>query len=297
MSAARPGGPGAPARHGSPPPPKAWPLWLSELVGTALLVAVGCSFVVLDFGAGSPVAAVLPSAGARRALTGFLFGTVGALIAVSPVGKVSGAHINPVVTLAFVLHRRMTARVAAGYVVAQVAGGILGALALRAWGAMGASVAFGATGPGPAGPWAATLGEAGATFALVRGLFLFLGTRRLRRFTPLLFPFLYAALVWLEAPLSGTSTNPARSLGPGLVAGAMAGWWIYWLGPLLGALAGVGMQLAPWARELEIDVAKVFHFHHDRYGVFAQTARRAAGARRGGRGSNGGRRTRTPAPR
>lgn len=252
------------------PRTKMWPLWLSELVGTALLVGAGCSVVVLDFGAGSPVADVLPSAGARLAVTGFLFGTVGALIAVSPIGKVSGAHINPVVTLAFWLRGRMKARLAAGYVVAQLAGAIIGALPLRAWGAMGASVSYGATTPGPAGPWLATLGEAGATFTVVCGLFLFLGSRRLRRFTPLLFPFLYALLVWLEASLSGTSTNPARSLGPGLVAGALDGWWIYWLGPLLGTLAAVALQVAPGVRSFEIGVAKVFHFHHDRYGVFAR---------------------------
>src|SRR5512140_3562400 len=102
--------------------PKVWPLWVSELVGTALLVGVGCSFVILDFGAGSPVVARLPGAGARRALTGFLFGSVGALIAISPVGKVSGAHINPAVTLAFWLMGRMKARVALGYVAAQLAG-------------------------------------------------------------------------------------------------------------------------------------------------------------------------------
>jgi aquaporin Z len=260
--------------------PKTWPLWLSELVGTAVLVGAGCSLVVLDFGAGSPVAAVLPGAGARRAVTGFLFGTVGALLAVSPVGKLSGAHINPAVTLAFWLHGRMRARVAAGYVVAQLAGAILGALALRGWGPMGASVAYGATTPGPAGPWIALLGEAGATFALVGGLFLFLGSRRLRRFTPLLFPVLYALLVWLEAPLSGTSTNPARSLGPGLVAGALDGWWVYWVGPLLGTLAGVALLRAPGVRAFEVGVAKVFHFHHDRYGVFARQA--ARGIRAGG---------------
>lgn len=263
-----------PTRPAPRPRPRTWPLLVSELVGTALLVAVGCSLVVVAFGAGSPVVAALPSEGARRTITGFFFGTVGALIAVSPVGKLSGAHVNPVVTLAFWLHRRMKAGVALGYVAAQLAGAVVGALALRAWGAMGASVRYGATLP-TAGPWLATLGEAGATLALVGGLFAFLGSRRLRRFTPLLFPFLYAVLVWLEAPLSGTSTNPARSLGPGLVAGAMGGWWVYWLGPLLGTLAGVALQHAPRARRFEIGVAKVFHFHHDRYGVFARQAERA----------------------
>jgi aquaporin Z len=249
----------------------AWPLWCSEFVGTALLVGVGCSFVILDFGASSPVLTILPDAGARRAVTGFLFGCVGALIALSPVGVVSGAHINPVVTLAFRLEGRMRGDVALGYLLAQVTGASLGAASLLLWGAMGTSVAYGATRPGPAGPWVALLGEAGATFCLVAGLLLFVGHARLRRFTPALFPFLYAVLVWLEAPLSGTSTNPARSLGPGLVARELHGWWIYWLGPLAGTLAAVWLRkVLPMAQSLEIRVAKVFHFHHDPYGIFTE---------------------------
>jgi len=265
---ARPAETAAPANADRSLRATVWPLWCAELVGTALLVAVGCSIVIVNFGTGSPVARLLPSAAARRLLTGFLFGATGALIALSPVGKVSGAHINPVVTLAFWLIRRLKTRVALGYVVAQLAGGVLGAVALRAWGLMGASVTYAATVPGPAGPWPAAFGEAAATFCLVAGLFLFLGHARLRAFTPALFPFLFAVLVWLEAPLSGTSTNPARSLGPGLVAGAMSTWWVYWLGPLVGTLAGVAIQRAPWMRSFEIRVAKVVHFHHDRYGVF-----------------------------
>ena len=256
------------AAAGPGPPPKAWPLWCSELVGTALLVLVGCSFVILDFGTGSPVVALFPGAGPRRALTGFLFGSVGALIAISPVGKVSGAHINPAVTLSFWILRRMNTRVALGYVAAQLAGGILGAAALRVWGTMGASAGYATTGPGRAGIGFAVLGEVVATFCLIAGLLHFLGNPRLRAFTPALFPFLYALLVWVEAPLSGASTNPARSLGPGLVTGAMKGWWIYWLGPLFGTLLGVATMNAPWARSLEVRVAKVFHFEHDRFGVF-----------------------------
>ncbi len=196
------------------------------------------------------------------------------------MGKLSGAHINPAVTFAFWLLRRIETRVAAGYVVAQLAGGVLGAIALRAWGGMGASVAFAATVPGRAGVWLATLGEAATTFCLVAGLLLFLRHPRLRAVTPALFPFLYAVMVWLEAPLSGTSTNPARSLGPGLVAGAMDGWWVYWLGPFLGTIGGVAVHRVRWARSLEIRVAKVFHFHHDPSGMFARTAERARHERR-----------------
>jgi aquaporin Z len=51
-----------------------------------------------------------------------------------------------------------------------------------------------------------------------------------RPFTPAMFPFLYAVMVYLEAPISGTSTNPARSFGPAIVSGQWQGWWIYWLG-------------------------------------------------------------------
>ena len=75
-----------------------WSLFLSEVIGTALLVLGGLTCVILMFGEGSPLPGLLPSVGLRSAITGFLFGTTGALIALSPVGTFSGAHINPAVT-------------------------------------------------------------------------------------------------------------------------------------------------------------------------------------------------------
>ncbi|HTT72258.1 MAG TPA: aquaporin [Anaeromyxobacteraceae bacterium] len=250
---------------------RALPLYGAELVGTALLVAVGCSLAILGAGAGSPALALLRGAATRRAVTGFCFGSVGALLALSPVGKLSGAHLNPVVTLTFWLEDRMAGSVALGYALAQLAGGVLGALPLRLWGALGASAAFGATAPGPEGPALAALGEAVATFALLALLLLFLGHPRLRGLTPFIFPPLYAFLVWWEAPLSGTSTNPARSLGPGLVAGELRSFWVYLLGPLAGTLAVAALRRGwPLAGRLEVRVAKVFHFTHDAYGIFTE---------------------------
>ena len=251
-----------------------WQPLLAELVGTAALVLVGLSVVILMFGAGSPVAHLLPEEGARRAVTGFLFGTTGALVALSPLGKESGAHLNPAVTLAFWLMGRMHAPVAAGYVLAQLAGATLGALPLLAWGAMGRSVAFGATLPGAGHSLeAALLGEALTTFAMIAGLCGFLGARRLRRFTPALFPFLYSAMVYLEAPVSGTSTNPARTLGPAIVSGRWQGWWVYWSGPFLGTLAAT-LLCGTLARGIE--VAKLYHFEHDRHGLFRRMGRGAS---------------------
>jgi aquaporin Z len=246
-----------------------WTLFLSELIGTALLVVVGLSFVILDFGQGSPVVALIPSPGVRRAITGFLFGSTGATIALSAVGKESGAHINPVVTLAFWLVGKMKGRIATGYVLAQLLGGVLGALPLIAWGQMGASVNYGASLPGNNyGDWLAVLGETVTTFALVVGLFIFLPNKKLRPFTPALFPFLYAIMVFLEAPISGTSTNPARSLGPQVVSGDWRGWWVYWVGPILGTVLGVLMYKYSWLKRLEVEVAKLYHFEHDPHGVF-----------------------------
>ncbi|HVA00922.1 MAG TPA: aquaporin [Terriglobia bacterium] len=244
-------------------------LFLSELIGTALLVAVGVSAVILDFGTGSPVATLLPDPGLRRLITGFLFGAIGGSIAVSPVGKISGAHINPAVTLSFWIKRKISRRHAAGYFLAQFAGGLLGALPLLAWGAMGASVHFGATSPGTGyTAWQAVLGEVITTFCLIVGIFLFIGHRLLRPYTPGLFPFLYAVMVYLEAPVSGTSTNPARSLGPSLVSANWQGWWVSWIGPLLGTLLALGiLRLSPLKR-FEVDIAKLYHFEHDPHGLY-----------------------------
>lgn len=248
-----------------------WLLFGAELVGTALLVAIGLSVVILAFGQGSFVVHYLPDPGLRRLITGFLFGTTGALIALSPLGRESGAHINPAVTLAFWLMGKLRTRHALIYLTAQLAGAIAGSVPLLLWGAMGRSVSFGATTPGSGyGTGWALLGETVTTFALITGLFLFLSHRRIRSFTPALFPFLYAVMVFLEAPVSGTSTNPARSLGPALISGEWKVWWVYWLGPLLGTLIGVALFRSTWLQHFEVKVAKLYHFEHDRYSVFQQ---------------------------
>ena len=257
-------------RRFMPPSPARipWLAFAAEFAGTALLIAVGLSFVILMFGRGSPMVALLPSAGARRALTGFLFGATGMAITLSWLGRESGAHINPVVTAAFWLLGKLRGRFALVYVAMQMAGAAVGALPLLAWGALGRSVDFGVTVPLPGHDLAAFLGEVATTFGLVFGLFTFLRHARLRQFTPVLFPFLYAVMVFVEAPLSGTSTNPARSFGPALVAGVWRGWWIYVTAPFVGmALALVALWLTGpgW---LGIEVAKLYHFAHDRYGLF-----------------------------
>jgi aquaporin Z len=250
--------------------PFPWRVYLSELVGTALLVLVGLSLVILMFGAGTPMARLVPGEGLRRLITGFLFGTTGACIALSPVGNASGAHINPAVTLAFRLMGKLDLRTTLGYIGAQLIGAVVGSLPLLFWGAMGKSVDFGATVPGASITFTtAFLGEMVTTFTMVALLAVFLGFRHLRPFTPGIFPPLYAIMVWAESPISGTSTNPARSLGPAVVSGEWQGWWIYWAGPLAGMLLAV---LACSALAKKIEVAKLYYFDTDRDRLFRRMA-------------------------
>lgn len=228
-------------------------VFAAEFIGTAVLVLAGLSLVILMLGSGSPIVRVVPSEGLRRLITGFFFGATGALIALSPVSKVSGAHINPVVTLGFRPMGKMQSRLAAGYIVSQFVG-----TRLLLWGSMGRSVAFGSTLPGQGYSLEVVLlGEVITTFGLVAGLCVFLGFRKLRPFTPWLFPFLYALMVYLEAPISGTSTNRARSLGPSIVSGQWQGWWIYWIGSVIGTFLALVLCTALAVR---IEVAKLYHF-------------------------------------
>ena len=251
--------------------PVPWALFLSELIGTALLVLFGLSLVIFMFGAGSPMARLVPDEGPRRLVTGFLFGTTGASLALSPVGKVSGAHVNPVVTIAFLLMGKLDVRTTVGYVAAQLIGAVAGCLPLLAWGATGSSVSYGATLPGPGLPLSTVLlGEVVTTFAMVSLLAVFLGFRKIRPFTPAIFPPLYAIMVWAEAPISGTSTNPARSLGPAVVSGQWQGWWVYWIAPLAGMLLAV---LACSYLAKRIEVAKLYYFDADRDHLFRRMAR------------------------
>ena len=251
-----------------------WRLYASELIGTALLLLIGLSLVTLMFGTGSPMAHLIPSEWVRRLITGFLFGATGACIALSPVGKESGAHINPAVTLGFRLMGKLDLRTTLGYIIAQLIGAVIGCLPLFLWGSMGRSVAFGATLPGRGYTLPTVLlGEVITTFTMVTLLAVFLAFRKIRRFTPAIFPLLYAIMVPLEASISGTSTNPARSLGPAVVSGQWQGWWIYLVGPIAGMLLAV---LACSFLAKRIEVAKLYYFDSDRDRLFRRMARPGA---------------------
>jgi aquaporin Z len=238
-------------------------MYASELVGTALLIFLGLSIVIALWGHGGPLSSLPIPADARRLLNGFLFGTVGAAIAYSPIGKMSGAHINPAMTFAFWLEGKLLWRDASCYVLAQMTGAAFGAAALLVWGVVGASDQWGASVPDRSVPeWLPVAGETICTFLLVLLIFVFAANKATQPFTPLVNPPLFAVLTWLEAPLSGASANPARSFGPELVAWLWQSWWVYWIGPCLGAALAVFVLRLPLFRHHRPREARLCHFGH-----------------------------------
>jgi aquaporin Z len=210
-------------------------IWGAEAVGTAVLVLGALSAVAFVLGEGSPLARLPMSL--RLAITGVLVGVCVALIAVSPLGRLSGAHINPAVTVGFWIVRMVRSRDLAGYVGAQLAGAVVGGYLFRwSWGRVALSVGGGVTHPSVSIPVALAL-EAGMTALLMAMILLFVSRTRLTRWTPVMLVPLLAVLVWRGSSYTGTSLNPARSEGPAIAFGDLADLWLYFAGPLPGAVA------------------------------------------------------------
>lgn len=233
--------------------------WGCEFAGTTLVLLGGLSAVCLDFGTPSPVPPAIPSASLRLLITGLLFAGTGSLFALTPWGRRSGAHLNPVVTLAFWTQGKVHPHDVAGYLVAQLLGGVTGAaLVLLLWGDVARSVHIGATAPGPGiSALSATGLEAAMTGAVVLTILLMTSSVRTARWTPLVLWLLIAGLVWQGAPYTGTSLNPARSLGPALLAPLLPPLPIYLVGPVIGG--AVAVSVFALVRSRSTLTAKLFH--------------------------------------
>ena len=212
-------------------------LFASEAAGTALLLFFGLNIVIFNWGEGSVVAKLIPSSFIRTILTGFMFGCVGCLVSLSFVGRISGAHINPAVSIAFWLRGKMKTNAMIGYIVGQMVGAAIGCLPLLfIWGEQGRSIQYGITLPGSAGVGRAFLSEILATACLIFYLYIFIGRKNLRNYTPYGIPILYSILNIFFAAPSGDSTNPARSFGPAVITGNFSHYWLYWVAPIIGVI-------------------------------------------------------------
>jgi aquaporin Z len=206
-----------------------WRRIFAEIWGTFLLVVVAAGGEVVASRSGG---AVTP--GMRAVAPGLMVVAI-----IYFMGAVSGAHLNPAVTLAFAVRRNFPWRRVPGYVLGQVVGGVLAALFLRVM--FGTIAALGATVPGSGiGNGKALAMEVLLTTGLVNTI---LGTASGARNIDTngaiaVGGYIALAGLW-AAPITGASMNPSRSFAPDLVRGDFGTTWIYLVGPAIGALIGV----------------------------------------------------------
>ncbi|MEV4619449.1 aquaporin [Asanoa sp. NPDC049573] len=177
---------------------------------------------------------------------GGLSGAVLTGLILTPIGRRCGGHMNPAVTVSLWLMGAFPGRRVVPYVLAQLAGSVAGAgLALLAWGSAASHpmVAVGAIRPAATwSPAAVFAAEFGAMAAVVLVFAFFLVRHGLARLVPYVIGVSVGLVIAVLGPLSGGSINPARQLGPAVLAGQTTDLWIYLVAPVLGAGAGALIQ-------------------------------------------------------
>jgi aquaporin Z len=218
---------------------RGWPHLLIEAGGAALVLFAACVYATLLYHPFSPVTGALPSPAAQRVAMGLAMGATVAAITYSRLGRRSGAHLNPAVTLAFLRLGRVPPADAAGYVVAQVVGAVAGitAASILLRGLLAhPEVHYVTTRPGPRGAVVAAAAELAISTTLMIVVLTAVGARRFMRYAGLLSASLVALFIAVESPVSGASMNPARSFGSALGAGEWGALWVYVVGPTVGML-------------------------------------------------------------
>jgi aquaporin Z len=222
----------------------------AELLGTALLVFFGAGMATITFGFrafGSSVAAGI-------LVTGLTFGLILTCL-VAVIGPISGCHVNPAVTLGAFLARRMNVIDLVGYWVAQLIGGLLGALLLL-WVLHSSPfyarprIGLGANGYGALSLLHASAGGAFLIEVIITAVFVLIVLSATRRgasapVAGLIIGFALAVAVVVGIPIDGASVNPARSFGPAIVVGGpwFSQLWLFIIAPLVGGVIAAGLYM------------------------------------------------------
>lgn len=223
-----------------------WPEYLIEGWGLGMfMISAGVVATVLN----SPriiAHGPLSQPFVRGSAAGIAMGLTLLLLVYSPWGMRSGAQLNPALTVAFVRVGRMHRWDAVFFILAQTLGGLLGVLLVA--GILGMAftappVRYAATLPGNGGPWIAFAAEFVISAVLMGVILVFSNTPRLARFTGIAAACMVALYITFEAPLSGMSMNPARSLASALPAAHWDSFWVYLCAPVLGMLTAAQVYL------------------------------------------------------
>ena len=204
--------------------------YLAELLGTFLFMMVGYVSVA-NFGLSE-----VPTPGILVVPFGFGLGLLAAIFA---FGHVSGGHFNPAVTVAMILDRRTTPVDGAGYIVAQIIGAI-GAAAVVLVTISKEAVAAGVTKPGPGISDVSAL-VLETIFTAIFLVVILTASKRSGVLAAVAIPLTLVAIHFAIAAVTGSSVNPARSIGSALVGGDLTGLWIYLVGPTIGGIIGWGV--------------------------------------------------------
>ena len=207
---------------------------LAEIAGTFMFVVIGAGAIVTSVIVGSPTTSLLTIALAHG---------LGLAIAVSSFGAISGGHFNPAVTLALAIARTHPWSRLLTYWAAQLIGALLAGLALRLFFepflAAALKAHYGTPTVDPAvGPGLAILIEAVLTLFLVWTVFGTAVSPNAPKIAGFGIGLIVAADILIGGPLTGAAMNPARHFGPAVVSGYLDNWYVYWIGPLLGAALG-----------------------------------------------------------
>lgn len=222
---------------------KNWRLYLIEAWALGTFMVVASLVVIVVEHPAFPVRETIASPLLRRAIIGACMGLTAISLIYSGWGKRSGAHLNPAVTLAQWQLNRITTADAGFYILAQITGGSLAIAVLNGLipGYMAhPSVNFVATQPGVTGIWVALACEFAMAFGMLTMVLTLSNSRRLAPYTGYFVGCLVALYITVEAPFSGMSLNPARTISSALSANQWPGWWVYFAGPI------GGMWLAGW---------------------------------------------------
>lgn len=250
------------------------PEYGAEFAGTVFLVFCVVTAVAVMFSPASPVLQLISSARLRLFMTGAILGAAGAVVAITPLGRISGAHLNPAVSLGFFAEGKMHPQDLFGYVLAQLGGGVIGAWAGAATsGGFGQSVHEALNLPARGvSDWVAAGAEIVGTFSLAFVIFQMLSSRKWMRWTPLAVVAVASVIVGIDGNFSGASLNPARSFGPAWIEHTWGSFWVYVVGPCVGGLlAGLLHRMMPRPAR----TGKLFHDRHYR-SIFAGRSDRMA---------------------
>ncbi len=229
-----------------------WRLYVDEGLELAVFMISACFFTVWLFNPTFPVLHLLPNSAFRRLLIGISMGATAILIIRSPMGKRSGAHFNPAITVTYFRLGKIDKWDAGFYVVSQFIGGICGvglsALCLR--GSLAApTVDYAITVPGRGGP-ASAFGAEYFMAALLMLVVLWISNRPpLAQYTSYIVGVLIVFYVFVFAPVSGFSINPARTTASALFANVWTAAWLYFVAPLLGMMTSAEIYLRVYGTE------------------------------------------------